>query len=668
MKKGVIRKTLSLLMIILFLPVHLAVAQQNYLVFSAADKTNIFSDNFDDNSNQWITDNTWISGNLSNGFYDIVCKNYQGSTGLSYKPVNIEPDKDYEIEATFKVLKGIGALVFGMSDKYDHYRIEITETNTLQILKDTPSKKKKLEKLFSGSGDNQLTKEFNKLTVRCLQGVFYVFANQGLVGQFSNIKPEGNQIGFNVGTDSEISVDYLKVSYLNNKINTQVSERNSNSQPQSATVGAAVLDPANGPFIIWVRPSGENTALSSFTAIVRAKVKSSSGLKSALLYLNGVSKGEAEIKAWPDEAGSFIVEKTVNFGPGENNIYLVATNEEGARKSELRYFTNPSAVAPVITWTKPVEPNSLVGTESVPIEISITSPTDLKSVKLIINGETQTEDNIFQASDYDKSLYPWTTSAILKSGENSIYVSATNIAGTNRSEQRVIKFEAGIKDKRLALVFGNSVYRNNTTLKNPVNDANLMEGTLKELGFDVIKRLNAGKDEMEEAVREFTEKLPDYSVALFYYAGHGVQVDGRNYLIPIDALLEKPTDCKFDAMAVNFIVDEFERYPDNTNIVILDACRNNPYANWARGGDAGFRAMNFSSGTIIAFATSEGATAADGRGYNGLFTEELVKQMAVPQSILNVFMNTRVQVRKLSNNQQVPTEWNKLNGDFFFKK
>jgi uncharacterized caspase-like protein len=78
--------------------------------------------------------------------------------------------------------------------------------------------------------------------------------------------------------------------------------------------------------------------------------------------------------------------------------------------------------------------------------------------------------------------------------------------------------------------------------------------------------------------------------------------------------------------------------------------------------------MNFSSGTIIAFATSEGATAADGKGANGLYTEELVKQMAIPQSVLNVFMNTRIQVRKMSNNQQIPTEWNKLNGDFFFKK
>jgi uncharacterized caspase-like protein len=202
-----------------------------------------------------------------------------------------------------------------------------------------------------------------------------------------------------------------------------------------------------------------------------------------------------------------------------------------------------------------------------------------------------------------------------------------------------------------------------------VNDANLMEGTLKQLGFDVIKRLNATKAEMEAAIREFTEKLPNYNVALFYYAGHGNQVDGKNYLIPTDAFLEKPTDCKFEAISVNFVVDEFERYPDNANIVILDACRNNPYANWARGtGDAGFRQVTNTSGTIIAFATSEGATAADGKGDNGLFTEELVKQMVVPQSLHNVFLNTRVQVKKLSNNAQIPIEWDQLNSDYYLLK
>jgi hypothetical protein len=426
---------------------------------------------------------------------------------------------------------------------------------------------------------------------------------------------------------------------------------------------------SQAPLITWVSPSGPKTTMDSFNATVKANIKAGSGLNSVLIYLNGVSKGETEIKSLPDGSGSYLVEKNLNFGPGENNIYLVATTSDGiTAKSEIRYFTNPSAVLPEIKWSTPENPNSIVGAESFIVSASIKSPTDLKSVKLYVNADVQSEDNIFDAAGADEGTYSWENSVMLRKGENNIYIVAMNAAGSARSEKRVIKYEENLTEKRLALVFGNSRYIDKPPLKNPANDANLMAATLEELGFVVIKRLDATRNDMMSALREFNEKLPDYSVALFYYAGHGNQVDGKNYLIPTDAKLEKPGDCKFEAVGVDFIVEEFERYPDNTNIVILDACRDNPYATWSRGETAGFKQISFSSGTIIVFATSEGATAADGRGDNGLFTEVLVKQMLVPQSIFSVVMKTRVEVRRLSNNQQTPMEWNKLNGDFYFRK
>ncbi|MCX6301697.1 MAG: caspase family protein [Bacteroidia bacterium] len=793
MKKLIALKSLSLLICLMFFQINSLLAQQSYLAYDASSKTELFSDGFDNNSHEWITDNLWVSGKIESGYYNITCKNYLYSTGISpLKAVYMPDGSDFEIETVIKIVKGTGALIFGMTDKYDHYRVELSDNNALEILKDSPSKKKKVEKVFTGIGNFLITRDYNKLTVRCVNGVYFIFANESLVGQFVSIKPEGNQIGFNVGTESEISVDYLKITelkkteapilaqnvqapqnnpapetvkpqppvitwfspakaattlkstnstvikakinsagglesvklYLNGVLydvpdvtqsvseagvyilektmNFDLGENNihleaanqggsSTSEKRYFTVpapvptttvaanqaapqtdgdrGNAVPASSVAPVITWTSPSGLNTTLESFNATVKATVKSGSGLKSVLLYLNGISKGEAEITQKPGETGTFQIEKNLNFGPGENNVYFVATNAEGATKSDPRYFSNPFAVAPVITWSNPESSNIKVNTENLTIEASIKSPTDLKSIKLIVNGETQTEDNIFQPSGSDNSVYTWQSSALLKKGDNSIYISATNIAGTKRSEQRVIKYEAAMTEKRLALVFGNSQYKLGSPLKNPVNDANLMEGTLKQLGFDVIKRLNATKAEMEAAIREFTEKLPNYNVALFYYAGHGNQVDGKNYLIPTDAFLEKPTDCKFEAISVNFVVDEFERYPDNANIVILDACRNNPYANWARGtGDAGFRQVTNTSGTIIAFATSEGATAADGKGDNGLFTEELVKQMVVPQSLHNVFLNTRVQVKKLSNNAQIPIEWDQLNSDFYLLK
>jgi hypothetical protein len=436
---------------------------------------------------------------------------------------------------------------------------------------------------------------------------------------------------------------------------------------ETETVQRAVATESAKPIITWSSPSGTHTTLETFSATVKAIIKSDEGLKSVLLYVNGISKGEAEIKTL-QEQGNYLIEKAINFGPGENNIYIVATSNAGSTKSDLRYFSNPSALPPVINWTNPTSANSVVNIESFKISACIKSLTELRSVRLIVNGNIQSEDNVFQPSSDGDCNYNWQSSVILRDGDNSIYIIATNAAGSIPSEKRIVKYSQAISEKRLALVFGNSEYKNKAPLKNPVNDANLIEGTLRQLGFDVIKRLNVGKSEMEASIREFNEKLPDYNVALFYYAGHGNQVEGKNFLIPTDAVLEKPGDCKYEAIDVNWIVEEFEKYQDNTNIVILDACRSNPFASWTRGSEAGFRAISFTSGTIVAYATSEGTTAADGKGTNGLYTEELVKQMVIPQPISSVFNNTRIQVRKLSNNTQVPSETNKLNGEFFFKK
>jgi uncharacterized caspase-like protein len=217
-------------------------------------------------------------------------------------------------------------------------------------------------------------------------------------------------------------------------------------------------------------------------------------------------------------------------------------------------------------------------------------------------------------------------------------------------------------------LIGNANYGTRPPLKNPVNDANLMEGTLKRLGFTVIKKLNLELDSMENAIRDFSRKISDYNVALFYYAGHGVQVEGQNYLVPIDAKLEKKEDCKWEAFAVNDLLEEFGRQPDKINIAIFDACRSNPFTSWVRGDQAGFMPLTNTTGTFVSFATAPGLTAADGESGNGLFTEELVKQMDIVQPIESVFMNTRIKVYDRSNKAQRPQVWNDLNGEFYFKK
>ena len=230
----------------------------------------------------------------------------------------------------------------------------------------------------------------------------------------------------------------------------------------------------------------------------------------------------------------------------------------------------------------------------------------------------------------------------------------------------VLSIAGYAQEKRLALVIGNSDYEFGGSLKNPVNDANLMATTLEELGFDVIKKTNVNKQVLESSILDFWRKQADYNISLFYYAGHGVQVDGVNYILPVDIKLEDQLALRIEAIDMGEVVSQFERFPNNINLVILDACRDDPFRSWVRGNSAGFAAMPAPSGTLIAFATSPGATASDGQGANGLFTEHLTRQMKIPQRIEDVFINTRVAVRQVSGGKQNPQEWSQLVGQFMF--
>ena len=223
--------------------------------------------------------------------------------------------------------------------------------------------------------------------------------------------------------------------------------------------------------------------------------------------------------------------------------------------------------------------------------------------------------------------------------------------------------------KRIALVIGNSAYQHGGKLRNPINDANLLANTLKVLGFTVIKKVNADLRTMQIVSAEFKRKIKDYDVALFFYAGHGIQVDGINYLIPIDAKLDDREMTKYDAFNVADINNAFMSNNKNVNIMILDACRNDPFRSWSRGGERGFAKIeNSAKGTIIAFATQPGETADDGAGNNGLYTSKLVEQMKISQNIERVFKKTRIEVNKASNGRQVPQDWSSLMADFYFKK
>lgn len=222
-------------------------------------------------------------------------------------------------------------------------------------------------------------------------------------------------------------------------------------------------------------------------------------------------------------------------------------------------------------------------------------------------------------------------------------------------------------ETRTALVIGNGAYTFGM-LKNPVNDATDISAALKELGFDVIQRENATLREMEEALDAFWSRLKGGGVGLFYFAGHGLQVQGRNYLVPVDARIEVEQDVKFECLDAGKVLGRMEAAGNSLNLVFLDACRNNPFARSFRSAQRGLAQVDAPIGTFIAYATAPGAVAADGDGRNGVFTEHLLRNMEKRGlEIEQVMKLTRVDVMRTTDSRQVPWQSSSLTGRFYFR-
>ena len=230
------------------------------------------------------------------------------------------------------------------------------------------------------------------------------------------------------------------------------------------------------------------------------------------------------------------------------------------------------------------------------------------------------------------------------------------------------------QERRTALVIGNSSY-NFGRLKNPVNDATDMSEALEKLGFRVILKENVRKREMIEAINEFGNKLKGGGVGLFYYAGHAVQVDGDNYLIPINAKVKDKEDIETEAVDLGRILTKMNTAKNNMNIVILDACRDNPFPGVSRSMTRSLGAKTRGlavipttpTGTIISYATAAGQAAMDGEERNSPYTASLLKHIQEPGlSIEQFFKKVRNSLAKLTGGKQIPAEYTNLNGDFYF--
>ncbi len=221
-------------------------------------------------------------------------------------------------------------------------------------------------------------------------------------------------------------------------------------------------------------------------------------------------------------------------------------------------------------------------------------------------------------------------------------------------------------EPRHALVVGNASYTTSPLL-NSVNDATAVAKVLEKAGFKVDLKLNTTQKQLQDAVTSFGDKLKGGGAGLFYFAGHGVQIKGRNFLMPVGSDVKREDEVPYKAVDVQQVLDKMETAKNRINVVILDACRDNPFARSSRSGSGGLSQVDAPIGSLVAFATAPGSVASDGRNANGLYTQHLLANIERPgMPIEEVFKRVRLGVRLDSDGSQVPWESTSLEGDFVF--
>jgi Caspase domain len=219
------------------------------------------------------------------------------------------------------------------------------------------------------------------------------------------------------------------------------------------------------------------------------------------------------------------------------------------------------------------------------------------------------------------------------------------------------------------LVFGNAAYPDENYLANPVNDATDLGAKLKGYGFEVIAATDCTAAEMEKQLKAFRKLLDTHEIGLFFFAGHGMQIEGSNYLLALNTDMESETDAKHSSLSLDKVVDVMAKSTASTKIIILDACRNNPWErHWHRSAATrGLASVYAPKGTIIGFATSPGEVAYDGTGRNGTYTAALLQHIDTPDcSIETMFKRVRNTAAAASGGKQTSWEHTSLSGEFFF--
>ncbi len=227
---------------------------------------------------------------------------------------------------------------------------------------------------------------------------------------------------------------------------------------------------------------------------------------------------------------------------------------------------------------------------------------------------------------------------------------------------------SALAERRIALVIGNGAYRT-SPLRNPVNDARGMASALRGAGFDVTEVLDGNQKQIQRAIIDFGRSLKIDDVGLFYYSGHGVQVGGRNYMIPLGAEIEVEDHVEVEGVDLARVLARMAGARNRMNIVVMDACRNNPFKQSFRFATQGLAEVPAPPGTYVAYAASPGQVASDGFGDNSIYTGELIRAIGLKGLEIDaVFKRVRTEVLKKSNGHQVSWTSSSITEDFFFTR
>lgn len=323
-----------------------------------------------------------------------------------------------------------------------------------------------------------------------------------------------------------------------------------------------------------------------------------------------------------------------------------------------------------ITWLSSTDPQKQ---KSYIVKAGVKSTSQIDDWSVSVNGQTYRGFQAVSNDGYDLVI---NKDVLLSEGNNVVTITVTNKGGTStytsyvtcNPETFVVNTPSSQTQRRLALVIGNSNY-SNAPLKNPVNDATDVASKLKSLGFEVMLVTDGGKKLLDQKINEFGNKASSYDVCMFYYAGHGIQYNGDNYLVPVDvANLASQSDIPYDCINAGRVLGKMEESNSKTNIVVLDACRNNPLAPTRDLSGGGLSSMNAPRGSIIVYSTAPGSVAIDGQGRNSPFTSAFLKELDEPKvEILNFFKHISKSVGESTSNAQTPWVGSSLADDFYFR-